>query len=510
VNSFHVTDRIPPEILNIVCSHLTTEDDVFSMSQVCRHWRGVLISSPSLWTQLPCHRVARTIASLERCKSMPIQLEVGQRSPKVALESVLLCENKISSLAIHPRPDTIPLLNQLFMFAKPSVERLHIFSGSLRGWMIPGEETAHEIWSGLPFLRELFISLYTIPIGRLSAPNLAHLALEQTGYLQNVTTRSLLDVLRACPLLETLLIADSSFQGGPAHDSTPVSLPHLRSIELGMFEVRSELITHLRFPSNVAAGFRTLYLTDVRGDIPPTVVAAMHHVLRKVDIGRITLAVPPLNRGVLELFIRFEGPQGSLELTIRDVHTDDQLWDVFFGLGGVLFSHSPQIGNVRELHIVGCSFRGSREMYHVNAAMPNITSISFFHCEGHVFGLLIPTNPPSPPFPHLERVMVLGSESELAEIVESRSDLGVPLKTLVIGRLPEGFVYDLEDDTDADEFEYIRLEDYTELEEFVEDLRVGCPTEILEWGAENEILNVWSMGGIPGPVSSNVKLVVQG
>jgi len=491
----------------MICSHLTTEDDVFSASQVCHHWRRVLISPPSLWTRLSCHRVSRTIVSLERCKSMPIQLEFDQQSSNVALESVILCKNKISSLAVHPRFDTIPLLRPLFVLSGPSVERLHVYSDTQKSWGA-GEQKAHEIWPDLPSLRELFVSRYSTPIGQLSAPNLAHLALEQAGYRQNFTTRSLLDMLRACPLLETLLLAESSFYD-PDRDHTPVPLPYLRSIELGVQEVRSGLITHLLFPSTVAAGFRELPYSDVCSDIPPAVVASMNHALRRVGIDRITLALPPVTRHVI-LFVRFEGLQGSLELTIGDMRTDSRAWDVLFGPRGVLFSHSPRIENVRELHIVGiyCSFVDSRRLDHINAAMPNIVSISFFHCEGHIFTLLAPTNPPSPPFPRLERLMFLGWESELRRIVETRRDHGVPLKTLVVGRLPEGFEYGLESCAEIAEFEYRHLEDYTELEEFVEDLRLGCPTEILEWGTENEILNTLSTVGVPDPVSPNVQLVV--
>jgi len=492
----------------MICSHLTTEDDVFSASQVCHHWRSVLISSPPLWTRLPCHRVSRTIASLERCKSMPIQLEFDQQSSNVALESIILCKNKISSLAIYPRFNTSPLLHPLFVLSAPYVERLHVHSETQRAWGAE-EQTAHEIWPGLPSLRKLFVSRYSTPIGRLSAPNLAHLALEQAGYGQNFTTRSILDMLRACPLLETLLIAELSFHD-PDRDHSPVPLPYLRCIELGAYEVRSGLITHLLFPSTVAVGFRVLPFSDVCGDIPPAVVASMNHALRRVGIDRITLALPPVTRGDLELFVRFEGLRSSLELTIRGIYTGPRIWDVLFGPRGVLFSHSPHIENVRELHIAGCSFEDSRRVDHINAAMPNVVSISFFHCEGHIFKLLAPTNPPSPPFPHLERLMFLGSESGLRAIVETRKDHDVPLKTLVLGRLPEGFEYGLEGYTEMEEFEYDHLEDYTELEEFVEDLRVGCPTEILEWGTENEILNVLSTVGIPGPVSLNVKLAVSG
>ena len=491
VNSFHVTVRIPPEILNMICSHLTTEDDIFSASQVCRHWRGVLISSPPLWTRLPCYRVSRTIASLERCKSMPIQLEFDQQSSNVALESVILYTSKVSSLAIYLRLHTVPLLHQLLTFAMRSMERLFIYFTPV--WGVE-EQVAHQIWPDMPSLRKLFISRYPIPIVQLSAPNLAHLAMELTEYQQNATIQSLLDILCACPLLETLLIAESRAREDPDRDHSPVPLPYLRSIELGMYEVCSGLITHLLFPSTVAVGFRALSLTDVLGDAPPAVMAAIHHVLGRVDIDCVTFAVPLLDRGDSKLFVRFEGLQSSLELTIHDSHTDIWPWDVL-DPRGVLFSNSSHIGSVRELRFTGCSFRGSRGVDHINASMPNLNSISFFHCDGHFSALLTPTNLPSPPFPRLERVMAFGPESELMEMVEARRDHGVPLKTLVLGRLPGG----LEDCTDTGEFDYDNLEDYTELEEFVEDLRVRRPVKIFKWGNENEILNIWSTAK-SGPV----------
>ena len=91
VNSFNITVRMPPEILTMVYSHLSTEWDVFPASQVCHHWREVLMSSPSLWTQLPCCRVSRTITSLERCKSTPIQVDFNlEKSSNAALEKVVL------------------------------------------------------------------------------------------------------------------------------------------------------------------------------------------------------------------------------------------------------------------------------------------------------------------------------------------------------------------------------------------------------------------------------------
>ena len=510
MNSFHVTVRVPPEILSIVCSHLTTEEDVFSASQVCHHWRTVLVSSPSLWTKFSCYRVSRTIAGLERCKHLPIQLEFDRQLSNVALEAILLRENKISisSLAIHRSADRIPSFHQLLVLSRPSVERLHAYSDVTAAWRVE-DYAAREAWQDFPSLRELLVSRYSIPIDRLTAQNLAHLALEETEHYQIPTAQSTLDMLRGFPLLETLFIIHTGVRQKPTYNCSPVSLPHLRSIELGLYEVHSELITHLQLPPNVAAGFRMLFSTDVSGDSSPEFVTAAQHVLRRINIRCITLAVPLRSRGGGELLVRFEGLQGSLEMTIFGANAG--LWDVFFGPRGVLFSHSPRIENVMELHIIGCSFEGDFVMDHLSASIPNVVSISFFHCDGHhVFGLLTPTNPLSPPFPHLERVMVLGSESELIGMAKTRRDHGVPLKTLVVGRLPEGFGDDSEDSAWLEESDCDYLEDYTALEEFVYDLRIGCPTEILEWGTGNEILSVWSTIGVPGPVSPNEKLMLLG
>jgi len=481
-----------------VISSYLTEGDLFSASQVCHHWRLVLVSSPSLWTRISCRYAPRTIASLERCKFLPVRLRLEPPLPTATLDSVLLRKNQIASLTISREPERVPLLRQLLMLSRPSVEQLHIYSERIVGWTAE-EETVHDVWQDLPSLRELFVCRYSIPIEKLTAPNLIHLALEHTGSNRNVTIQSVLDMLCGCPLLETLLIIYSGVWRGTTHDHSPVHLPNLRSLELGPYEVRCGLTTYLRFPSNVAAGFRTLLLNDVCRSVPPAVMAAMQHVLGRVDIRRITLAAPPRPDGKTEFLIRFEGLQGSLEITAaRSARTHAQVRNVLFSQEGVLFSHSPRIDGVRELHIVGCSFEDGQGFYHISTAMPNLASISFFQCKGHnLLGLLAAINPSSPPFPHLERVMVLGQESGLREIAKARRDHDVPLKTLVVGRVPGGFEHD-------------RLEDYTELGQLVDDLRIGCPTEILEWETGNEILNIWSAINVSGPVSPNANIMVLG
>ena len=502
MNSFHITARVPPEILTMVCSYLATEEGPFSASQVCRRWRRVLVSSPSLWTRLPCDHVIRTTVSLERCKPMPIHLWFSQKSLSEALREVLMRVNKVVSLDILFRTDRLRLLNLLFTFSEQDVERLHICREEVSVLGV-GKRLGRKLWRDLPSIRELFVCRYPVPFDQLTAPNLTHLALDEVGSERPVAAQTVLDTLRGCPLLETLFLTCFGLGDGPGHpphDRLSVSLPHLRSIELGADEFRS-LIPYLLFPQNVAVGFRMRARSDVWFSDSLAKMAAMQHVLGRIDVRSITIAFGPTGPYLdgMGLLVRFEGYCGSLEITYP-LETDAVVWNAFFGPGGALYSQrSSRLENVRELHIIGNFFGHDKEIHHIQAAIPNLVSVSFFRYEGsHVFGLLAPTDPSSPPFPRLERVMVLGPESGLREVVKARRDNGVPLKTLVVGRGSDG------------RFEDDREEDYATLGEFVEDLRIGCPTEIVEWGAENEIIKFWSAVGVHSPVSPNGKLKTVG
>ena len=489
VNSFNVTVRTPPEILTMICSHFTTEDDVFSASRVCHHWRSSLISFPSLWTRFPCHHVSRTIISLERCRSVPIHLKFDPRlASSVALENVLLRGNKLASLTVIDNDDTTRVLplHKLFSLPMESMERLHIYSR----WALrrEGEEQRTDsVWQHLLSLRELFVCRFSVPIGQFTAPNLIHLALENVGDRRDVTTGSILDMLRGSPLLETILIIRyrTSLQETTL-DHTPVSLPNLRSIDLGRYEVCSGLITYLRFPQTVAAGFRSLEESDVFGDsIPPMVMASSRHVLGETDTHTFIIASAAPHPYDASL-IRFERANGSLEITL-------QLWfdgevSAFFGDYGGIISSAPRLDNVKELQLAECYIDPILDVDRLAMAMPNLTSICFFRCrngDDGMFGLICPSGRhPSPPFPHLKHLTVAQPGHGLIQVAQERKKYGVPLQTVVIEPWPRLYT----------------PEQIRELREFVDDVRVEIPSGVSGWSTG--ILDVWPEGGTAGPVST--------
>ena len=480
-NSFQAAVRTPPDVLSSIASYFT-EKDLFSASQICHYWRSVLISTPFLWTPINCRSKRRTLTSLARCKHLPIQLRLGSEFSTVASEAALLHESGFSSLVtrIH-RSSQVSFLRKLLASSPQSLEKLHICDGPGFEWA--EEAPTHRIWDHLPSVRELLASCHLIQIGKLNAPNLVHLALERTGHRQTVTVRAVLDMLCECPLLETLLLSNSGLPPSDPLGYSSVCLPRLRSIELGENEVHSGLVTSLQFSRNIAAGFRTIANKCIYTDDLSALITPIQHILGRIDSRSITLTASP-DHSYPGIFVRFEGPGGSLEITTMERYSL-QPPHVLLALERMLSFPIPGIENVTELHIVGCSFDRSETFHRVNAAMRSIVCTSFLHCdESQVYRLLTRTHDSLPPFPHLERIMILGHESKLEHMARRRMKLGVPIKTLVLGRECRGFWY-------------TPLKDYTVLRGLVGDLRAGCPTEILEWGTGNDILQIWSPTKVP-------------
>jgi len=81
-NTTALINRIPPEILTLIPNFWEThirDRDLITLTHVCRAWRGVFISQPSLWTDLDWVGLDRTRAYLERSKTCPINVSIYKR-----------------------------------------------------------------------------------------------------------------------------------------------------------------------------------------------------------------------------------------------------------------------------------------------------------------------------------------------------------------------------------------------------------------------------------------------
>ena len=158
LNTSNAAAQLPSDILVMIPSFLRRKGrDMFSISQVCRRWRAILVSSPLLWGQIDCRDLTRTIISLERHRSLPLQLELDDSLSTEALNVVLDHESKISSVSARLPADQLRSFHR--RLAIPSVETLVLFVN---------DSVAHSaitIHGDFMFLRRLSVSGF-LEIGR--------------------------------------------------------------------------------------------------------------------------------------------------------------------------------------------------------------------------------------------------------------------------------------------------------------------------------------------------------
>jgi len=134
--------------------------------------------------------------------------------------------------------------------------------------------------------------------------------------------------------------------------------------------------------------------------------------------------------GYVGSLVRFEGVDGSLKMTSQSRNMEEV--PTLFGEHSALFSFAPHLNGVRELQLAGCFISSWLDVDHLAMAMPNLASISLFHCDHNkrdmAFRLVSGSGRgPRPPFPRLEHLTVLEPGIGLMEVCRERKKRGSPL-----------------------------------------------------------------------------------
>lgn len=482
LNTFNPAVQLPSDILVIIPSFLPADEDIFAISQVCRRWRATFTSFPLLWTRIDCEDLPRTIARLERHRSIPLQLRLNDGFSMEALGAVLDHKAKITSVSTDIRLDQLQSLHSSLV--TPFAEEIVLFVRTDDA--DDTNDMAVDVKGEFPSLRRFGVFGFFVPTAKIVAPNLIHLSLEAIdSYPPESTTMSILNMLQGCPQLETVLIHFLIDEYKIPESHVPIALPKLRSIGLGCGEVCCGLVLPLRFPPTAVVSFLDVSPLQVEPGIS-FVLESIRFVLAAVDIQSLTLAhtedegdeYASLN-GIC--IIRYEGPKGSLEIIDRQ---GDSL-DLVVGPGGLLLSHSPRLDGVKTLHLTDCSI-GNDVMISVASAVPNVTSVKF---GGHnTFPkFLIPTTGSQPPLPHLKHVTGLPLDESLLEMVTARKEMGVPLDVL---------------DVNDNHLTCCRdLKVVEKLKEHVKEVKTWERTAVPEYRISGVLLDVWKEAGHRVPES---------
>jgi len=107
-NNFAPINRIPSDIFSLIPGHLEDDckdENLVTMTHVCRAWRELLITRPPLWTRLDCANADKTWVYIERSKFSPLELSLYGYGDRVCLEAaflwVVLHISRLRSLSIY-------------------------------------------------------------------------------------------------------------------------------------------------------------------------------------------------------------------------------------------------------------------------------------------------------------------------------------------------------------------------------------------------------------------------
>ena len=255
---------------------LPSSRDTFAMSQVCRRWRTALISSAMLWTRIDCQSLTRTIAILERHRSMPLHLKLRNGFPIEALNTVLDHGSKFASVSARIAQKQLNPLHQHSV--TPSVEDLVLFlikkMGHQRIAFVANSNHCAGSWPLDPSGCSITLKPQTSSTWRLRSRGPPRNGRSTPFWIYFRDARS------CKPSWSTLV---TLMRTRKPH--TPVTLPDLHSIELGCREILAGLMIPLRFPPAVAVAFR-----DISPLADPLIQEFIQHVLAVIDIQSVTLA----------------------------------------------------------------------------------------------------------------------------------------------------------------------------------------------------------------------------
>ncbi|PSR83088.1 hypothetical protein PHLCEN_2v5892 [Hermanssonia centrifuga] len=210
-----------------------------AVSKVCHSWREVVIGSPILWKQLSTRYPTAALVALERsvdagfCLVIP-EVSEGERVPSV-LGAIASHVNRLRWLylpsdTLKSSDDQIhQMLLPLIRSPAPLLETLN--TAKIRG--VGGCAPLPTLFAGqTPSLTRLHIDYMWPQLGSITLKNLKSLGFN--GKKRNpiqMSVSALLDLLEACPLLESFKAEKVNWLPATEGDERKVQLPHLRSIQ---------------------------------------------------------------------------------------------------------------------------------------------------------------------------------------------------------------------------------------------------------------------------------------
>ena len=312
-NTFALVNKTPPEVLSLIPDYWEDSDKdraLIGSTHVCRHWREIFVSRPSLWTTLDCKHVEKTGAYIERSKASPLEIHLdGHGVTHFCEEAFLLAVPHIGRLktlsAFGWKPPVsaafLQVLVEHFCRPAPLLKKLKIDLSRDPVPTLPG-----TLFRGnFPSLCELRLTGIIMPLSWRGLGNLTNFHLSDVPE-HEIILAHLLDFFESAPHLHDIQLLRSVPGSSNVPPERIVSLPNLRELGITSCPASSILLDHLSIPSGatVVLGF-TFYGTS--SPIPPRIPENLGNLHNLSHITVMNLCFGPEQRA-----IQLNGPSGAL------------------------------------------------------------------------------------------------------------------------------------------------------------------------------------------------------
>ena len=382
-------NRIPPDILFTIPAYLEDSDrdiGLIKLTHVCRGWREMITSCPSLWTRLDCTSVKKTKLYIERSKSSP--LEICLQSPCYREQAFALAVKQIGrlgTLSISGSPtEALPFLVKHFSRPVPLLNTLNITLTHHQAPIPPS-----KLFDGdLSSLRKLSLTGVTMPLPWRGLSNLTTFSLCHVP-VDMIFLTQLLDFFGSVPRLRHIQLHNSIPNFSNARPARVVSLPRLKTISVIAQPPHSILLNHLSIP--VGALLR-LEFTFRSGEsmIPSYSPKSLENLRNLSHITATNLYFGPEGK-----FVRFNGPSGGLYIFGNRIHGVGQPND---GITQFLWSLLDQfdISRSQRLAIALCDYQPSDptqietwSLYKTLHSMEDLRTLTLAQCTSGPFILTL-------------------------------------------------------------------------------------------------------------------------
>ena len=250
-NTIAPVNRTPPEVLSLIPDYwgdYKKDRNLIRLTHVCRSWREIFISRPSLWTCLDFWNTDKTRAYTERSKCVPLKIYLQPPYEEGAFLLAIPHIHRLKTLLVSGNPaQVIPVLAEHFSRPFPLLDKLKICFRFDQVPTLPGG----LFDGGLSSLRELTLTgvITALPWRNLS--NLTTFKLHDVPEDKILLTQ-LLDFFESAPYLRRIRLCDSLPSSSDAPPERVVRLPHLKDLSITTEQPHSSLLNHLSIPAGAS------------------------------------------------------------------------------------------------------------------------------------------------------------------------------------------------------------------------------------------------------------------